>query len=148
MTSSDAIQLAIAIVLTATLAAVLWYAWEARKQAKATWHIASASMRPALEQWIEQTPVTAPKLVVRYRNFGNGPAVNIDWRLEPSRQTRGRVGMGIQDVPGVVEFDLTGTATAVVAEYSDAYGNRWQSTLKLTVRAGMVENGPASHSPL
>ncbi len=36
MNASDGIQLGVAAVLTLTLGAVLWYAWEARKQAKAS----------------------------------------------------------------------------------------------------------------
>lgn len=148
VTSSDAIQLAVAIVLAVTLVAVLWYAWEARKQAKATWRIATASMRPVLEQWIERTPITAPKLVVRYRNFGNGPAVQIVWRLEPGHQTHKRVGMGTQDVQGVVEFDLAGSPSTLIAEYSDANGSQWQSRLELTTRDGFMENGSSAHSPL
>jgi hypothetical protein len=127
---------------------VLWYAWEARKQARASWHIANASLRPLLEQWIEQTALTAATLTVHYRNFGNGPAVNIRWTLEPAGQVRERVGMGTQDVPSVVTFELSETPTAVVAEYLDGHGSRWRSRLELTVRSGMIENGSSAHSPL
>ena len=149
MSAGDSIQLAIAVVLRLTLLGVLWYAWEARKQAKATWHIANASLRPLIEQWIERTAQTDPTLTVHYRNFGNGPAVNIRWTMEPSGQVRERVGMGTQDVPGVVTFDLDGTTppTTVVAEYLDGHGNRWESNLELIVRAGMIENGLSAHSP-
>jgi len=147
VTSGDYIQLAIAVVLTATLGGVMWYAWEARKQAKATWHIANASLRPLLEQWIEQTPLTEAKLAVWYKNVGNGPAINIHWKLEPAGQSRDRVSIGTQEVAGVVEFDLKGQQPeAVTAEYVDAHGSGWQSKLELTVRSGMIENGLSSHA--
>jgi hypothetical protein len=148
MSTGDCIQLWIALVLSLTLLAVVWYAWEARKQAKASFQLVDTGMRPILEQWIGSTPLNDPVLVLRYGNIGNGPAVDIEWQLVPSGLSRRRVAMGTNADQGEVSFELAAlTPTAVVSTYRDANGKPWTSRLDLILRNGILENGTSSHSP-
>ena len=48
MTTDEWIQIAVAGVLTATLVLVLWYAWETRRQAKASVQMAMAMREQVL----------------------------------------------------------------------------------------------------
>lgn len=55
MNTGELIQIGVGVVLTLTLVAVLWYAWEARKQAAASSKMAEAMLCPVIEQWIDPT---------------------------------------------------------------------------------------------
>jgi len=129
-----------------TMVGVFWYAWEARKQAEATRRIAESGIRPILEQWIDETPVSEEELALKYRNIGNGPAVNMRWHVDG--QTKERVSMGTKDVKGTARFSLTEHPPAsVVCEYGDASGKLWVSRLELKrSEYGKLVNGLSSHS--
>ncbi len=151
-------------VLTFTLIGVFWYASQTRRQAdatigigqetneqaRATQRLAEASLRPALEQWIEETPANTTKLYVHYRNYGNGPAVNIRWTVQPSGiNSPERVGLGLhRDPDGPIEFDLNAKTPPerVVAEYDDLYGKPRASILILKEHDGKLQNGPTTHT--
>jgi hypothetical protein len=140
-------QAAIAVILTLTLAGVLWYAWEARKQAKATQLIAEAALRPILVHWITRTRLPSTVLKVYYHNTGNGPALNIQWRLDPDATSRERLAMGTSDEKATVEFDISGGGSkTLLSEYEDANGNRWLSKLDIVEHNGALENGASSHT--
>lgn len=62
-------------------------------------------MRPVLVQWIDKQPLPNQVLRINYRNFGNGPAINIEWALLRSGQDvmppgnlKTRVGMATDDL--------------------------------------------------
>jgi hypothetical protein len=98
MNSGDATQIAVAVVLTLTLAAVLWYACQARKQAKASAEMAREmrrsredGSRPVLDiRRIEQSEsgtgvegmreaerqLGGEVIWCKFRNIGKGPALN------------------------------------------------------------------------
>ena len=147
MTAGDWIQLGVAVVLTLTLIAVLGYAYETRRQAQATQLMAEAALRPILVHWITKTRLPSTVLKVNYRNTGNGPALNIQWRLEPDGTSRERLAMGTSDEKATVEFDISGAGSkTLVSEYEDANGNRWLSKLDIVEHNGALENGASSHT--
>jgi len=142
MNTGDGIQIGVGIVLAVTMVGVWWYAWEARKQAKASARIAEAALRPLILLW------TNPNLSgfrddhqaynVYYRNIGNGPAVNIAFHLQDPSGVRSdlskRVGMGVQEERGVTSTSLAPPIPdhlSVVAVYEDGSHRRWKTTLTL-----------------
>jgi hypothetical protein len=152
MNAGEGIQLGVAFVLLLTLAAVLWYAWEARKQAKASAQIAEAALRPVILLWTELNPAVCQHDLqaykVYYRNIGSGPAVNISFDLEPPEgdwlEPRKRVGMGIHEERGVTSMVLgpIPDRLSVVAVYQDASHRRWKTTLRLDKdKNGRLGNG-------
>lgn len=147
MTNSDWIQIGVAGVLTATLVAVLWYAWETRKQAKASVQMADAMREqtlaadrpfllvevPRLEatEFLESPSDSQPEpdphagypkgLVYRVFNAGRGPAKEIGTSIRhPSARYKGNS----KDVlrPGDtwdVGIELQGEAAALIADSFD-----------------------------
>lgn len=145
MTTSDWIQISVAGVLTATLVAILWYAWETRKQARASVQMADAVREqtlaadrpfllvevPRLEstEFLESPSDAEPDphagypkgLVYRVFNAGRGPAKEIGTSIRhPSARYKG----GGKDVlrPGDtwdVGIELQGEAAALIEDSFD-----------------------------
>ena len=122
------------------------YAWQTKKQADASVKMADTMLCPVLEQYIGETPLDDQdgkvKIMVKYKNVGNGPALDIRWsplsidirRLDDPRK---RVSMGIYEKEGHVDFELD-VSTAknglrVAAEYASVLSPVWRSTLELQV---------------
>ena len=105
MTATDWIQLGVGIVLTLSFAAILWYAWEARRAASASVNMAEemaearfASVRPIIVFDSLVTKQTYPPIGAnaiksamlpvpltfcpQFYNDGTGPALNIECRIE------------------------------------------------------------------
>jgi|GEM_PF-6046208 len=142
----------VAVVLILTLGAVLWYAWEARKQAAASARVAEAALRPVMLLWTELNPAVCQHDIqaykVYYRNIGSGPAINISFHLEPPDgdwlEPSERVGMGIHEETGVTEIVLAPVPDrlSVVAVYEDPSHGRWKTTLTLDKDSrGRLGNG-------
>lgn len=106
MDTNDVILSVSAGILALTLVALLWYAWEARKQAKAT-------IQPVLVHWLD---VERQKIL--YWNVGNGPALRIRWLLRPVDLRDERIAVGVKDEKGCLDkFPMSGTAPlSLVAE--------------------------------
>ena len=83
MTSGEWIQMSAVVVLALTLGAVLWYACEARKQAKASNAIARSAFRPVLVisdyavKSLELGGTKYARFLFQIRNDGPGPALNV-----------------------------------------------------------------------
>jgi hypothetical protein len=123
--ASDGVQIGIGIVLTLTLAAVLWYAWEARKQAKAGERMAEEMLEtrhggvlPVIDFIAEagrgvdliaealriQEGILPETLHGHLKNIGSGPALDIQFQIKlsdtepiPKRVPRVGVGEYVQD---------------------------------------------------
>jgi hypothetical protein len=159
LNAGDGIQIGVAVVLTLTLLAVLWYAWEARKQAKASARIAEETLRPVMVVWTEPRVVGAGWLqhvyAVCYQNVGSGPAVNISFRLSPIEghwfDPPKRVGMGVREEKSFlqVEFALPiPDELFVVAEYESASHSHWRTTLRLEKQEGILKNRESKVEPV
>ena len=87
MNTGDGIQIGVAVVLTLNLGAVLWYAWEARKQAKASAKMAQEMREQRL---IGVQPVVVPSvqsvtgldIAGTVVNVGSGPSFDLSFRLQ------------------------------------------------------------------
>ena len=143
MSTGEWIQISVGVVLTLTLLAVCWYAWEARKQAKASARVAEAALRPVMTLWAEDhAPESLAGAEVSYtmgyKNIGNGPALNIRFSLGfvDGRwlEQDARVSMGVSDKesPLRVKVPLPIPERLFVAtEYDDASHSRWKTILRL-----------------
>ncbi len=151
LSTSEEISLGVAIVLAATLVAVIWYAWEARKQAKATGDIASATLRPVVTLWTNETSVGVNRYTLSYDNIGSGPALNVKFEREPEigtwSETPGRVSISTrEDNTGVIDLQLQEIPDSMVvrALYQDASGYWWKTELPLTKLKGKLRNGTST----
>jgi hypothetical protein len=125
MNAGDGIDIGVGIVLTLTLGAVLWYAWEARKQAKAGERMAKEMIEtrhggvlPVIDFIAEagrgvdliaralqiQEGILPETLHGHLKNIGSAPALDIQFQIklpdtEPSTKRVPRVGVGeyVQD---------------------------------------------------
>ena len=87
MSTGDGIHLGVGIVLAVTMVGVWWYAWEARKQAKASLKMTQEMRHQRL---ISVQPIVVPlALVVSDRdieavvaNVGNGPSFDLSFCLQ------------------------------------------------------------------
>ncbi|NIN68152.1 MAG: hypothetical protein GTO63_26280 [Anaerolineae bacterium] len=103
LNASDGIQIGVGVVLTLTLGAVLCYAWEARKQAKASERIADEMLEtrhgtilPVIDFVTEegsgaeaivevlriQEGILPEELPARLQNIGFGPALDIRFQVK------------------------------------------------------------------
>lgn len=103
LNASDGIQIGLGVVLTLTLLAVFWYAWEARKQSKATVQMAKemvesrhGSVLPFMDFVTERgrgVEVIAEALRIqegnlpetfhgRMENIGFGPALDLKFQIK------------------------------------------------------------------
>ncbi len=114
----------VAVVLILTLGAVLWYAWEARKQATASARMAEEteqarydSLRPVIDlapnekraaDYIKQglDKALPAEIECRLRNIGAGPALNIEFCMHHAEKQvgvpfkMGALGAGDSDPRG------------------------------------------------
>ena len=158
MAASDWIQLGAAIVLTLTLIVLGRYAYDTRNLARSTHRMAESSMRPVLVQWIDKVALPNQVLRVHYRNFGNGPAINIAWALlrdgqdvMPPGKMETRVGMATDDAKALEALEFNppnSTSLTLVAQYTDAYGTLWESHLEIVANSGALENGTTWHGQI
>jgi hypothetical protein len=138
--NAGAVQAVATIVVVAVTAI---YAALTRAIATATKRQAEAVLTPVLDQYIDQTKEASGSTVtpirVKYRNLGDGPALNIAWCVSkpPTNATsiQRRNGMGPNSTEGFVDFKLE-TAEfrkdlVVVAEYETAFGVIWSARLPL-----------------
>jgi len=163
MNTGDGIQIGVAVVLTLTLLAVCWYAWEARKQAAASVEMAQEMRQQRL---IGVQPIVVPlALLVGNRdiqaivaNVGSGPSFDLSFCLQ-SLDTGNEVdeGSGAQVLKagdqvaiGFLPQDVfeekrqpeTGETTRVfppgryelIASCNDLYGNRLLAIRPFEVR--------------
>ena len=100
MSSGDATQIAVAVVLTLTLAGVLWYASEARKQAK-------ASVKMAREMREQRLSQGEPNVFIKLEATSPGSLVYI------AADTPKEV---LQSFPEEVDFTLTNYGPGVALE--------------------------------
>jgi hypothetical protein len=146
-----AVQAGVGVVLALTLATVLWYAWEARKQAKASARIAEETLRPVMVVWTQPQRVDEAwgghVYTVFYQNAGSGPAVNISFRLSPADgdwfDPPKRVGMGVREEKSFLRMALGLPIPGelfVVAEYESASHSHWRTTLRLEKEEGILKN--------
>jgi len=138
-------EIVTSVILIATLVGVCWYAWEARKQAKATQALAEATLTPILEQWVRDYPLPdrggETALEIKYRNVGNGPAVRIRWTLvdiegrSMNAPVHRRLGMGTHEDEDQFEYrddvSLLRNGVRSVVEYESVFGVLWRSRLSL-----------------
>lgn len=120
LNASDGIQIGVGVVLTFTLAAVFWYAWEARKQAKATERMAEEMLEtrhgdvlpvidfiPEAGRGVDriaealriQEGILPETLHGRLENIGFGPALDLKFQMnlhgmEPNWKHIPRVEVG------------------------------------------------------
>ncbi len=156
LNAGDAIDIGVGIVITLTLFVVLLYAWQAWRQAKATERIAESTMRPVISVRSEPQPpgdlADGYPYRVYYRNIGNGPAVNMAFRLSPDEgkwlEPPRRVGMGLHEAEASilvkVPLPIPETGLSVVADYLDVSGSKWRTTLKLDNNNGVLVNGESN----
>lgn len=91
MTTSDWIQLSVGIVLSLTLVAVIWYAWETRKMAKATETLAKeaetqrlALYEPSIQPYVRHHPrnemgsARFHEWEILFPNTGQGDAYQVE----------------------------------------------------------------------
>jgi len=142
MSTGEWIQIGVGVVLTLTLGAVLWYAWEARQQAKASARIAEAALRPVIVLWALSAPPrplgAEVGYALRYKNIGNGPAINIRFCVGFGdglwSEQGARVSMGIGEEVSPIEVKVPlpiPERLFVLAEYDDASHSRWKTILRL-----------------
>jgi hypothetical protein len=156
LNANDGIQIGVGVVLALTLLAVVWYACETRKQAKATVKLAEASMRPVVDLWIDKITLDELKskpLTLHYKNFGNGPAHNLEWKADPEmreweadgvrKDKVTRVGMGVHDNEANIQCFPHDPSRArfLMVEYEDISRIGWRTTLKLTLDGDSLGNG-------
>jgi len=158
LNASDGVQIGVGVVLTLTLGAVLWYACEARKQAKASVKISEANLRPVILLWIDAislSELTGSPMKLNYWNIGNGPAVNIKLEVQPAigdwEETPERVGMGVHDVKACISYRVTGgvpqEGLSAVARYEDVFSQECSTKLHVLVRDGELHNGSSQFLP-
>jgi hypothetical protein len=144
------------VILALTLAGVLWYAWEARKQAKASTEIARETrlsrqdeLRPVLDfrKLVPEEFGTGQAAMARHlaqmwgdnhvscrlKNVGAGPAVNISSRALQRDGTEikadmGTLGVGESSVP----WPLVVGEGLLQVHYEDVYGRRFLSRRAVT----------------
>ncbi len=149
--NSGAVQAGSAVVLALTLVTVAYYAYQTRRQAEATGRMAESIMRPVVRIRTEQIDELQHPGWYRvfYQNIGNGPAMNIALRLEPTdglwQEHPMLVVMAVTDPEeqNVVEIlnPMADEGVSVVAEYADAGGSMWRTTLKLDRDLRVLRNG-------
>ena len=138
------------VILGVTLLGVFWYAWEARKQAKASARMAEASLRPVLLLWT--LPGSEHMYVVYYQNIGSGPAINISFSLEPDSagswpEPSQRVGMGVHEKESRIFLDVSAPLPhelRVAAQYEDVTHGLWMTTLRLEEKDSILTNMESS----
>ena len=153
LTSGEWFQAGTLFVLTITLGAVLWYAREAWKQARATQRIADAGLRPIIVHWVDETSVSSSTVEVLYRNIGNGPALSVRWWLEgnePNEPNHTVIALEHEHEKSSADPDSNWFVVpekrpfVMMCEYEDIHGNSWLSTLEIVERGGMLSHGVAS----
>ncbi|MDO8614474.1 MAG: hypothetical protein Q7T33_01900 [Dehalococcoidia bacterium] len=161
MSAPEALTL---VVLTATLLGVLWYAWEARKQAKASRKMARemqearySGAKPFVDfrprdfsacDWLRMGVGGRPPSNVdcRLRNVGTGPALNVTFRVSLSNGQEGTRQIGVlgagEEMPQpdniLLELQEGGEAVARV-NYDDVFGRCWESRLRIPIHEEFVE---------
>ena len=170
MNTGEWIQIGVAVVLTLTLGAVLWYAWEARKQAKASARMAEEMRQQRL---IGLQPIVVPSalsvttscIAATLANVGSGPSFDLSFYLRSlDRGKEVDQGGGVQVLkPGEdvrVEFRPQGVFDekwepdtgqsilvfppgqyTLVASYDDLYGNHLSAVRPLELREWHTERG-------
>ena len=168
MNSSEAIQIGVGIVLTFTLGAVLWYAWESRKQAKASMRMAlemerarcdaarpvmEVSTRRAMagELLVASTTRPPPVLNCELRNVGMGPALNVEVDIRDGNGNVVGRRLGVFGVGESIPQNLLairvleqGVKGLLQVRYEDVFGNTWFSEYELSASEERVEFGPLS----
>lgn len=153
MTTGEWIQISVGAVLTLTLGAILWYAWEARKQAKASAAMAVEMAEQRLAAYQPLVVVQLPQKALEYyparvaftvKNVGSGPAIDVadelvggPWAVS-CHHLMLLAGESISHEidhppknpsgPGQTEWD--GSAE-FRASYSDIYGRRFTCVIPL-----------------
>jgi cbb3-type cytochrome oxidase subunit 3 len=149
-------QAAVAVILTLTLVGVLWYAWEARKQAKASMQIARETrlsrqdeLRPVLniQKAAPEEFGTGRVAMARHlaqatgddhiwctlENVGAGPAVNIRGRFLQRDRAQSESALGTLGVRGTsVPWPLVVENGFVQVLYEDVYGRQFLSCRPVT----------------
>ena len=170
MTTSQWLQIATISVLGVTLLAVLWYAWEARKQAKATEHMVKETRRQREDAFLPILNIVRlvsgndlirsgvyaikgqiqPDLNCDTKNVGIGPALDVEWlTLGTGLQQRAREpvlppGEHIE-VNLVAEQGSNGTHF-VAMQYRDVLGRHIMSRKSVSVaNNSRIELGPLEH---
>ena len=166
LNASDGIQIGLGVVLTLTLLAVLWYAWEARKQAKASVRMAEemeqtrfATAKPIIELRPKDFDSTEglnialggpppTNLECRLRNVGVGPALNV---VIPIRMNHDIEGTRREDVlqpdeesgwRDHVALDMKEGEGVARVFYEDVFGNRWESRYRIFLSEEKWQFGP------
>jgi hypothetical protein len=163
MNAGDGIQIGVGVVLTLTLGAVLWYAWEARKQAKASARMAAEIRRQRLS--VSQPVVVSKPLAVKREtsqnnvllkltNVGNGPAIRVRRRIShPSLRLSSKLREHIQEWPlmlvneerdmsFVLDNPLVRANGELEVSWLDIYGQQFNfSALLKTEETGHIELG-------
>ena len=165
MTSGEWVQIGVALILTLTLGAVLWYACEARKQAKASAKMAREmrlsrqdESRPVLD--VHKIPqdafgtgpeamqeATGQLLTEDYvwctlKNIGKGPALNIKAQIKQDfgavEEVLGTLGIGDEVKRRPLMIIKAHDQYLLEVKYQDVYG-RWFSSRR---RVMFDESGP------
>ena len=167
MNVSDGIQIGVAGVLALTFLAVLWYAWEARRQAKASGEMAREMREQRLEGVRPVLSVSCklydgkvgkdPSVEVRLRNVGPGVALQIECVFDHPRFAYSPIWLhflGPQE--GTELYRLTrqasgdrndvdasvGTMAAMVVTYEDIYGRLFETRIAFEQNyVGWTERG-------
>ncbi len=151
MDTSEWVQVGVGIVLTLTLGAVLWYAWETRKLAKETREQRILATRPALllyplaQDLIEGSASEIFRLVfssspdntpVKIANIGAGVAIDVrvpylDPEYGPKERVMDYLHTGAHETEKRFYLAPTnGDQKALRVVYSDIFGNRYESVRK------------------
>jgi hypothetical protein len=150
LSSSDEINLVATMFIAATLIGVLWYAWEARKQATATANIADATFRPVLSLWSLEKVIgqTLNPYTLFYQNIGSGPALNIKLERDPEIGTwdrpSERVSMSTREKEdGQIDLKLGSLPESLIfrARYQDVSGCWWKTEITMQQKDGKLQNG-------
>ena len=168
MTTGEWIQISVGVVLTLTLLAVCWYAWEARKQAK-------ASARMAEEMRRQRLSVSQPVVVVRIlrvdelpsrhtvrlraTNAGNGPAIRVrrtvshpslrvsNGAKEHTQEWSVLLANEEQDMTFVLSDPVEVAGGMLRVEWLDIHGQQFSLSASLkTERSGDIELGELTFS--
>ena len=160
MTTGEWIQISVAVVLTVTLAALLWYAWETRKIAREMHEQRLEGARPVLSlNWklYDGKVGKDPSVEVSVRNVGSGVALRIEYAFSHPRFAYTSMWLpllGPQDDVGMQrlvrrasedksDVDASvGTIAHIVATYEDIHGRLFETRMALEQNyLGWTERG-------
>jgi hypothetical protein len=133
MNAGDGIQIGVGVVLTLTLLAVCWYAWEARKQAAASVETAH-EMRQQRLAGVQPVVVISVHSATRSRiagtlvNVGSGPSFDLSFCLQSVDGGRD------VDQGGEIQVLRPGDAQPVEFEPRDVFEERRDSFTEQNVR--------------